>query len=218
MDDPARRLEFARLAETVHGRASVRRYLPDPVPREHVTAMVGLAVRAANAGNAQMWRFVAVDDPATRVALRGAVDDALDAMAAWPELAAMTKEIKALRACATFFADAPLVMAVFALPYVSRADEMLEARGVNREEHDCLRARPDLQSIGAAVQLFCTAAYALGYGVCWMTAPVLAAPAIETLLGAEPAARLAAIVPVGRPAGAVTPTPRLPMTDILEFR
>jgi hypothetical protein len=51
-----------------------------------------------------------------------------------------------------------------------------------------------------------------------MTAPVLAAPAIETLLGAEPAARLAAIVPVGRPAGAVTPTPRLPMTDILEFR
>ena len=219
MDDPAtRRLELARLAETVRGRASVRRFLLDPVPREDVTAMVGLAVRAANAGNAQMWRFVAVDDPETRVALRRAVDDALDAMAAWPELAGLGKEIKALRAYATFFAEAPLVMAVFALPYASRADEMLDARGVSREEHDRLRARPDLQSVGAAVQLFCTAAHALGYGACWMTAPVLAAPAIEALLGADPAARLAALVPVGRPAGAVIATSRLPLDDVLKFR
>jgi nitroreductase len=219
MDDPTtRRLELARLAETVRGRASVRRFLPDPVPREDVAAMVDLAVRAANAGNAQMWRFVAVDDAATRAALRRAVDDALDAMASWPELAGKGKEIKALRAYATFFADAPLVLAVFALPYASRADEMLDARGVSREEHDRLRARPDLQSVGAAVQLFCTAAHALGYGACWMTAPVLAAPAIESLLGAEPAARLAAIVPVGLPAGAVRPASRLPLTDVLEFR
>ena len=213
-----RRLALATLAETVRGRASVRRYLPDPVPRADVTAIVELAVRAANAGNAQMWRFVAVDDPGTRAALRRAVDDALDVMAAWPELAGRDKEIKALRAYATFFADAPLVLAVFALPYASRADEMLEARGASREEHDRLRARPDLQSVGAAVQLFCTAAQALGYGACWMTAPVLAAPAIEKLLGAEPAARLAAIVPVGRPAGAVDPTSRLPLGDVLEFR
>ena len=219
MDDPTtRRLELAKLAESVRGRASVRRFLPDPVPRDDVTAMVELAVRAANAGNAQMWRFIAVDDAATRAALRGAVDDALDAMAAWPELAGKGKEIKALRAYATFFADAPLVLAVFALPYASRADEMLDARGVSREEHDRLRARPDLQSVGAAVQLFCTAAHALGYGACWMTAPVLAAPAIETLLGAEPAARLAALVPVGRSAVAAPPSSRHPLADVLEFR
>ena len=219
MDDPAtRRLELARLDETIRGRASVRRFRPDPVPREDVTAMVGLAVHAANAGNAQMWRFVAVDDPETRAALRRAVDDALDAMAAWPELAGRQGDIKALRAYATFFADAPLVLAVFAVPYASRADEMLDARGVSREEHDRLRARPDLQSVGAAVQLFCSAAHALGYGACWMTAPVLAAPAIEALLGAEPAARLTAFVPVGRPAGGVDPTSRLPLSDVLEFR
>ena len=39
----------------------------------------------------------------------------------------------------------------------------------------------------------------MGYGSCWMTAPVLAAPAIEELLGVEPPAQLAALVPVGRP-------------------
>jgi nitroreductase len=217
--DAARRvLAEAGLQTAVGARASVRRFLPDPVPREDVTAMVELAVRAANAGNAQMWRFVAVDDAVTQVALRQVVDDAIDEMAAWPELAGSSKEIKALRAYATFFVDAPLVMAVFGLPYLSRADEMLLARGLGVEERDRLRARPDLQSIGAAVQLFCTAAHALGYGSCWMTAPVLAAPAIEALLGVEPPAKLVAVVPVGRPAGAVSPTARRPATEVLEFR
>ncbi|MCX6364477.1 MAG: nitroreductase family protein [Actinobacteria bacterium] len=217
-DAARRQLAEAGLQSAVGGRASFRRFLPDPVPREDVTAMVELAVRAANAGNAQMWRFVAVDDAVTQLALREAVDDAIDEMAAWPELAGSAKEIKALRAYATFFVDAPLVMAVFGLPYIARADEMLLARGLGVEERDRLRARPDLQSIGAAVQLFCTAAHALGYGSCWMTAPVLAAPAIEELLGVEPPAKLVAVVPVGRPAGAVRPTSRRPAAEVLEFR
>jgi nitroreductase len=217
-DDASRVLAEAGLLAAVGGRASVRRYLPDPVPREDVTAMVELAVRAANAGNAQMWRFVAVDDALTQIAMRQAVDDAIDEMAAWPELAGSAKEIKALRAYATFFVDAPLVMAVCGMPYLSRADEMLLARGLGVEERDRLRARPDLQSIGAAVQLFCTAAQALGYGTCWMTAPVLGAPAIEALLGVEPPAKLVAVVPVGRPAGAVTATSRRPVGEVLEFR
>lgn len=211
------RLESVGLVDAVRGRASVRRFLPDPVPRDDVRAMVDLAVRAANAGNAQMWRFIAVEDESVRAAMKDAVDAALDAMVAWPELAGMGKEFKALRAYATFFADAPLVVAVFGLPYGSRADEMLEKHGVEASGRDRLRARPDLQSIGAAVQLLCTAAHALGYGSCWMTAPVLAAPAIERLLGVDPPARLAALVPMGRPAGTVRPTSRLPLDDVLDF-
>ena len=204
-DEPSEQLAQAGLLAAVHGRASVRRFLPDPVPREDVTAMVELAVRAANAGNAQMWRFVAVDE-------------AIDEMATGPELAGNGKELKALRVYATFFVEAPLVMAVFGLPYVSHADEMLRAHGVGAEDRDRLRARPDLQSIGAAVQLFCTAAHALGYGSCWMVAPVLAAPAIEELLGVGPPAKLVAVVPLGRPAGAVTPSSRRPAAEVLEFR
>ena len=37
----------------------------------------------------------------------GAVDDVLDEMAAWPEAAGIEKELKAYRAYATFFAEAP---------------------------------------------------------------------------------------------------------------
>ena len=211
-------LSLTSLATAVEGRASVRRWRRDPVPRDHVEAMVALAVRAANAGNTQPWRFVAVEDAATREAMRAAVNAALDEMAEWPELAGHAKEIKAVRAYSTFFADAPLAIAVFALPYASRADELLAARGVDGQAKDRLRQRPDLQSVGAAVQVLITAAHAMGYGACWMTAPVLGAPRIEELLGVEPPAQLAAVVPVGTPAGRQRRSPRKPLDDVLSFR
>ena len=220
MDDRGHRsrLELTGLADAVHGRASVRRYKPDPVPREDVAAMTGVAVRAANAGNAQMWRFVAVEDAGLRAAMKAAVDAAIDVMAAWPEAEGMEKELKAYRAYSTFFAEAPLVMAVFGLPYGSITDRLLDERGIPGEERDRLRARPDLQSIGAAVQLLCTAAHAMGYGSCWMTAPVLAAPAIEELLGMGAPAKLVAVVPIGVPASPPRPSRRRPVEDVLEFR
>ena len=215
---PAAALDAVSLAAAVRGRASVRRYLPDPVPHEDVTAMVDLAVRAANAGNAQMWRFIAVEDELTQVAMRQAVDDAIDAMAAWPELAGKEKEIKALRVYATFFVEAPLSIAVFGLPYVSRADEMLAARGVGPEERDRLApaAGPAEHRGGRPAAVH--GRPRLGYGTCWMTAPVLGAARIEQLLGVEPPARLVALVPVGRPAGEVRPSSRRPVEDVLEFR
>ena len=61
-----------------------------------------------------------------------------------------------------------------------------------------------MQGVGAAIQLLCTAAHAMGYGTCWMSAPVLAAPAIEGMLGVAPPARLVALVPV---AGRSAPEP-----------
>ncbi len=206
------------LSSAIEGRWSVRRFLLEPLPREDVRAMVACATHAANAGNAQGWRFVAVEDAAVRCDMAAVVDAAVDEVAAWPECEGREADIKAIRAYATLFAGAPVVIAVFVLPYESRADALLELRGAPRERRDRLRQRPDLQSVGAAVQLLCTAAHAMGYGSCWMTAPVLAAPAIEELLGVEAPAHLAAVVPIGRPAGRPHHSPRRPVDDVLEFR
>ena len=211
-------LNQVSFAAAVEARCSVRRFLPDPVPREHVEAMVALAVRAANAGNSQPWRFVAVEEERLRRDMAEAVHAALDIMAGLPECAGRGRDIKAIRAYATFFADAPLVMAVFVMPYAARSDELLTLRGMASEERDRIRQRPDLQSVGAAVQLLVTAAHAMGYGSCWMTAPVLAAPAIEELLAAPAGAHLAALVPIGRPAGRPRRSQRLPLDEVLSWR
>jgi hypothetical protein len=48
---------------------------------------------------------------------------------------------------------------------------------------------------------------------------VLAAPAIEGLLGVQDPMRLVAVVPIGRPATTGGgPTSRHPLSDVLEFR
>jgi nitroreductase len=205
-------------SEAVEGRRSVRRYRPDPVPREDVERMVTLAARAASAGNAQMWRFIAVQDREVLQEMKRTVDERLDEMSAWPELAAERKAIKAVRAYATFFSEAPLCVAVLCLPYASRMDRMLTLHGLGREERDRLRQRPELQSVGAAVQLLITAAHSLGYGGCWMSAPVVAAEGLERVLGVQPPAQLVALVPIGRPAGAPRRSGRLPLEEILSFR
>jgi nitroreductase len=216
--DPRERLSTVSFAAAVEGRCSVRRFLPDPVPREHVETMVALAVRAANAGNSQPWRFAAVQDEGLRRDMAEAVHAALDLMASLPECAGRGRDIRAIRAYATFFVDAPVVVAVFVLPYGARSDELLAARGLPAEERDRVRQRPDLQSIGAAIQILVTAAHTMGYGSCWMTAPVLAAPAIEAIIEAPGGARLAALVPIGRPAGRPRRSKRLPLDEVLLWR
>jgi len=205
-------------AAAVEGRASVRRFLPEPVPRADVERMVALATRAASAGNAQNWRFVAVEDEDDRHGMRAAVERRLDEMAAWPETAELRAELRAVRGYSLFFADAPLVIAVCALPYESRIDRLLLARGLPSAERDRLRQRPDIQSVGAAVQLLITAAHALGYGACWMSAPVVAYEELERLLEVEPPAQLVALVPIGRPTGSPAPRRRLPLGEVLRFR
>jgi nitroreductase len=203
----------------VEGRHSVRRFAAHPVPRADVREMVRLATQAANAGNAQPWRFVAVDDPSLLAAMRAAVEERLHEVARWPEAhdAGAAPNAPAMLKATTLFADAPLTIAVLNLPYESRVDRLLDQRGVSREEHDRLRARPDLQSVGAAVQLLLVAAHLLGYGACWMCAPVLAAPRLEELLGAQEPAHLAALVAVGVPAGTPAGPGRLPLDQVLRF-
>jgi nitroreductase len=210
--------EAMTFTDAVEGRRSVRRFTGDPVPREDVRTMISLATRAANAGNRQVWRFIAVDDRDLLRRMGETVAAKLDEIATWPSLRGEEAKTRGMKGYSTFFAAAPLTVVVLGLPYVSRGDELLAKAGRPAAERDRLRARPDLQSIGAAVQVLCTAAYAMGYGTCWMTAPVIAAPELEQLLGVEPPARLVALVPLGRPAGTPRRSKRLPVDDVLEFR
>lgn len=85
--------------------------------------------------------------------------------------------------------------------------------------HDHLsEARPDLQSVGAALQNLCLAAHARGYGACWMTAPLVARDLLEELLGVQPPWHLTALLPLGIPAEHPQPRPRRDLDQVLSFR
>src|SRR5262245_50582744 len=49
--------------DALYTRRSVRRFRPDPVPRDLVTQVLHAGIWAPSSCNYQMWDFVAVDDP-----------------------------------------------------------------------------------------------------------------------------------------------------------
>lgn len=65
--DPEFRARFEAL---LRWRRDVRRFRRDPVSPELVERLLRLAALAPSVGNAQPWRFVKVDDPARRAAVR----------------------------------------------------------------------------------------------------------------------------------------------------
>lgn len=78
--------------EAIKGRRSIRKYRPDPVPREIIEDIVDCARMAPSARNDQPWEFVVVTEQSIR-----------------EEIAAATKFGK-------FIADAPVCLLAFARP------------------------------------------------------------------------------------------------------
>lgn len=48
--------------ETVRGRRSVRKFLPTPIPADHIQAILDAARLAPTSGNQQPWKFLVVQD------------------------------------------------------------------------------------------------------------------------------------------------------------
>ena len=208
-------MEFAELVEK---RVSVRQFEPDPVPPEHVRGMVRLAGLAPSPNNQQPWRFIAV----TRKPLLQEMADCVRARLRALLPAALSEDTR--RAAqrvewySTFFADAPLVMAVARLPYRSVLTRAVEGAALSAEDINAMRGYPDVQSIGAAIEHLMLAATGLGYGSCWLSGPLIARQALEPMLDIAPPEQLAALVTIGLPA---TPPAaghdRRPVEEILRF-
>src|SRR6266436_772829 len=60
----------ARLRDLLVWRRDVRRFRRDPLPSGTLERLIQLACLAPSVGLSQPWRFVIVDDPARRVAIR----------------------------------------------------------------------------------------------------------------------------------------------------
>ena len=59
--------------QTIFGRRSIRRYRPDPIPREMLERLLTAAIWAPSAHNRQPWRFVVITRPEVKEALAEAM-------------------------------------------------------------------------------------------------------------------------------------------------
>ena len=205
------------LFEAIRSRRSIRKFKPDLIRDEDIRAIIEAATLAPNAGNSQMWKFLAVTNRDILAHLKEVIVGKLDSFSQWPEAEPHKVGLRAAKGWSTFFTEAPVTIIVLGEPYVSAIDEVLEKRGWDRPAIDALRQKPDIQSIGAAIENLCLAAHAMGYGTCWMSAPCIAGPEIRELLNIKPPWEVIAFVPVGVSDYDPPARPRKPLDEVLEF-
>ncbi len=179
--------QFLLLAQS---RRSVRKFSEQIVSREDILRVLEAARWAPSNHNRQPWKFIVLEDrrKLTRLAeeIRAELSQKLKSL---PEVASgYTGE---LANYATFFADAPVLIAVVHKRPVSFSAALLE--GV---------AHPDLVSgeplsAAMAVQNLLLAAHALGLGTCVMTAPLILGDLMHRELNLPPGHELTCLVALG---------------------
>lgn len=205
MKGPATEL-FAAL----YGRRTVRRFLPEAVPREALHRMVEVALEAPTAGNAQNFRFLVVTDRAIVRRMKEIVDSVLASAAGRPDPGEKATPHN-------LFAFAPATVCVLMTPYESATDAEMKVRDPERYRTRRDRVNPALQGVASAVTHFLLAAHALGYGACWMTGPLAAKGELESELGIRPPEELVALVALGRPAEGGKKPPRKSAEAVTEY-
>ena len=175
----------ARLRELFTWRRDVRRFRTLPLPEGTVDRLITLACLAPSVGLSQPWRFVTVDAPARRAAVRRNFE-ACNADALSTQDASRRAHYARLKLAG--LDEAPVHLAVFA------NRDTTQGHGLGR------MTMPEMAeySVVTAVHTIWLAARAEGIGVGWVS--ILDPAAIATILDVPPHWRLIAYLCVGYPA------------------
>ena len=146
----------SQLHELFQWRRDVRRFRRDPLPDGLLDDLIAAANLAPSVGLSQPWRFVTIDDPARRTAVRASFA-ASNASALADPPAARAAAYAGLKLAG--LDDAPCHLAVFA------ADDPAQGGGLGR------RTMPETTAYSAvmAVHTLWLAARAAGVGLGWVS-------------------------------------------------
>jgi len=195
-------MELQALEKLVKGRRSVRQWKKGEMPDELIKKAIELGTWAPNGGNYQGWRFIVVKNKEVIVEMADAVQSISDRIAGWPEAKEWQGDVDRYRKNASFFRNAPVVIAVFTGGYQSVMDKVLLTReSFDPEAKQVLafrRSAPTaIQSAAAAVTTMLLAFHQMGLGAVWLGAPLMAKREIETLLKVPSNLSLICLVAVG---------------------
>lgn len=208
------------LFEAIKTRKSVRKFKDDIPSKDDVKKIIDAARLAPSGHNKQNWYFIVIYNKDVQKQLKNAVSAKYDELKTFPEAEGEEKKIDHSKSYAIFFDRAPVLIAVLNERSINTCEKVLRDRGAAEEEVSRFRPRPDIQSIGAAIQNICLAAVKLSYGTCWMTAPILAYKEMENILNISSKYHLVALVCLGKPDNGyseVAEDNKKPLEEILTF-
>ncbi|MGM0532755.1 MAG: nitroreductase family protein [Bacteroidota bacterium] len=201
------------LQKAIENRTSVRSFKDTPVPVADLKHLVKMGGFAPSVNNYQPWKFYVITNHNLLGRMAERVKKKIEEI---PENKSIASEnIKSqVEFFSTFFEDAPAVIALSMEDYESVLEKGVD---MSHQDINILRNYPDIQSAGAAIENILLAAVDMGYGACWLSAPMMAKEALEELMGIGEPYHLMAFVAVGVPAKDIKPKEKKPLEDIFEL-
>jgi len=198
------------LKQAIEKRASIRTFTDELVPVKELKELVRRAGLAPSVNNFQPWRFYAITNKQIMNKLATKVSEKIKQLPENRSIA--SKNVKSqVEWFATFFENAPAVIAMAMEDYESVLEKGVH---LSHEEINKLRNFPDMQSAGAAIQNMLLSAVDLGYGACWLSAPMMAKEDLETILNIENPYHLIAFVAVGKASKDLQSKPKKSLDEI----
>lgn len=200
--------------EVIKNRKSIRKYKPDPIPRDTIERLIEAARWAPSGENAQPWRFVIIEEKETINAI-GKIAGTADRRQFSAEFAAgeTQKRLQKIKDpkkrqkvmekltgghVSSFLQNAPLVIMV-----CGRKD-------VWDLPYDC----------SAAIENILIMAHAVGLGTCWVESPVMDVrdeEKIKAMLQIPKGFKVLTAISVGYPDETPKPRPRLPRDELVYY-
>jgi len=204
------------LSSVIEKRTSVRKFKNEDVPVEILKKIAEAGSKAPSINNSQPWKYVAIKNQELLSKMANVVDSKVKSLFK-KDLDSSSEVIKKkVEWFSTFFVDVPAVIAIVSKPYKAEADEIL-TESISHEKLNELRNYPNLQTIGAAVENMLLTTVDLGYGACWLTAPLVAKQELQELLGIQSPEFLVCLVAIGKPFDDVHPKPKKNIDEIFEL-
>ena len=201
------------LEKAIKQRTSIRSFKNEQIPVEDLKKMVQMGGTAPSVNNYQPWKFYVITNKRLMEKMADLVKDKIEQV---PENESKaSRNIKSqVEWFATFFENAPALIAMTMEEYESVLEKGVT---VSHDDINKMRNYPDIQSAGAAIQNILLTAVDMGYGACWLSAPMIAKEGLASLIGVEEPYHLVAFVAVGIPEKDMKPKEKKPLDEIFKL-
>lgn len=203
--------------ETIHTRKTIRKYSKEKPPIEDIKKIINSARLAPSATNSQNWKFIAIYNNDIKQKMVDAVNNAYDEIEKQIDDDNIKSNFLRYKPFSVFFKDAPVVIACIETERKSAVTEFLK-KSMPFEEVLLYKPDSSLLSMGGAIENITLSATALGYGTCWLCAPIIAYKGFKKILNLSETDKIVSLLTIGKPENNNTQQPpKKSLEEVIEI-
>ena len=204
--------------DVINTRKTIRKYNLDTPPVEDIKRIIDAARLAPSATNRQNWQFIAIYNFELKTKMIEAIEETYNSLIEKANTEEQKSKLKTYKNYSMFLGAAPVVIAAIETPKQKFIEQTLSEMDFTQDEIAQMKPDSSILSLGAAIENISLAAHAMGYGTCWMCAPILAYKKLKEILNIPQENNLISLITLGSPFDSNTSRPlKKPLDDIMKI-